>query len=200
MSEQNTEQRRFSLRLTEGALNQIRLRADTLQMSVNRYLLYAAEQEMKQAGEASLSAGEDVPQRLIIRLSEEQRETISKRAAARGLSIRQYMDWLLNKRSDVDIRIAVTDFEAVEKQIDDLITVFNGVASVIIRSGKVYEGELKTLLSAMQEINEYFKKLYREEHDNRYRLYAECRKKVFAEIDKVSFIRRNRIGDKNRPG
>nr|MCR5789603.1 hypothetical protein [Lachnospiraceae bacterium] len=160
------------------------------------YLLYAVEQEMKQSDTELRSSEEAAPTRLIIRLSEEQREEISRRAADRGLSIRQYMDWLLNKRSDVDIRIAVTDFEAVEKQVDDLITVFNGVASVIIRSGKVYEGELKTLLSSMQEINEYFKKLYREEHDNRYRLYAECRKRVFEDIDKARFIKRNRIKEK----
>lgn len=166
-------------------------------MSINRYLLYAAEKEMSQPDTTLVPQAESVPKRLIINLSAEQREMIRKRAAGKALSIRQYMDWLPNKRSEVDIRIAVTDFEAVEKQVDELITVFNGVASVIIRSGKVYEGELKTLLAAMQEINEYFKKLYREEHDNRYKLYAECRRRVFDEIDKAAFIKRNRPESKN---
>ena len=196
MKNRNTERKCYSLRLPKEALDQIGQRADDLKMSINRYLLYAVKKEMEQTDLDITHTNELTPQRLIIRLSDEQREEIGKRAADRGLSIRQYMDWLLNKRSDVDIRIAVTDFEAVEKQVDDLITVFNGVASVIIRSGKVYEGELKTLLSSMQEINEYFKKLYREEHDNRYRLYAECRKRVFEDIDKARFIKRNRIKEK----
>ena len=197
-----SEQKRISLRLSEEKLSQIRERADSLHMSINQYLIHATNIELKQSGisyqEDPLNTKE-APQRLIIRLSEEQRETIRKRASERGLSIRQYMDFLLNQKSNVDIRIAVNDLEAVEKQVDDLITVFNGVASVIIRSGKIYEGELKTLLSSMQEINGYFKQLYQDEHDNRYQLYAECRKKIFEEIGKASFIRRNRIGsiDKN---
>ena len=192
MKDLDTEKKCYSLRLSKDALEQISQRAGTLKMSINRYLLYAAEKEMSQLDTTLVPQAESVPKRLIINLSAEQRETIRKRAVARGLSIRQYMDWLLNKRSDVNIRIAVTDFETVEKQVDELITVFNGVASVIIRSGKVYEGELKTLLSSMQEINEYFKKLYREEHDNRYKLYAESRRRVFDEIDKAAFIKRNR--------
>lgn len=196
MKDIDTEKKCYSLRLSKDALEQISQRAATLKMSINRYLLYAAEKEMDQPDTTLVPQAESVPKRLIINLSEEQREKIRKRAADKGLSVRQYMDWLLNKRSDVDIRIAVTDFETVEKQVDELITVFNGVASVIIRSGKVYEGELKTLLSSMQEINEYFKKLYREEHDNRYKLYAECRKKVFEDIDKARFIKRNRIKEK----
>ena len=193
----NETEKRFSLRLSEEKLKQVQERAKALGMSINRYLLYAIGQDLKQTGATDLTTTDYVPQRLIINLSEEQREIIRKRASDMGLSIRQYMDWLLNKRSDVNIRIAVTDFEAVEKQVDELITVFNGVASVILRSGKIYEGELRTLLSAVQEINECFKKLYREEHDNRYRLYAECRKKVFEEIDKASFIKRNRLADRS---
>ena len=194
MKTKGTE-KRFSLRLSEESLKQVQERAKSLQMSINAYLLYAARKEMEENGIGPIREAKAIPRRLIIHLSEEQREEIGRRAADRGLSIRQYMDWLVNKRSDVDIRIAVTDFEAVEKQVDELITVFNGVASVIIRSGKVYEGELKTLLSSMQEINEYFKKLYREEHDNRYRLYAECRKRVFEDIDKARFIKRNRVNE-----
>ena len=192
------EQKRLSLRMSEEKLSQIRERADSLHMSINQYLLHAADIEITQAGinYQRPQIEKEAPQRLVIRLSEEQRETI--RTSERGLSIRQYMDFLLNKRSDVDIRIAVTDLEAVEKQVDDLITVFNGVASVIIRSGKIYEGELKTLLSSMQEINKYFKKLYQDEHDNRYQLYAECRRRIFEEIDKASFIKRNRIGSKDQ--
>ena len=193
----NETEKRFSMRLSEEKLKQVQERAKALGMSINRYLLYAIGQDLKQTGATDLTTTDYVPQRLIINLSEEQREIIRKRASDMGLSIRQYMDWLLNKRSDVNIRIAVTDFEAVEKQVDELITVFNGVASVILRSGKIYEGELRTLLSAVQEINECFKKLYREEHDNRYRLYAECRKKVFEEIDKASFIKRNRLADRS---
>ena len=194
------EQKRLSLRMSEEKLSQIRERADSLHMSINQYLLHAADIEITQAGinYQRPQIEKEAPQRLVIRLSEEQRETIRRRASERGLSIRQYMDFLLNKRSDVDIRIAVTDLEAVEKQVDDLITVFNGVASVIIRSGKIYEGELKTLLSSMQEINKYFKKLYQDEHDNRYQLYAECRRRIFEEIDKASFIKRNRIGSKDQ--
>lgn len=197
MKDTDIEKKRYSLRLSRDGLEKISQRAGTLKMSINRYLLYAAEKEMSQPDTTLVPQAESVPKRLIINLSAEQREMIRKRAAGKALSIRQYMDWLLNKRSEVDIRIAVTDFEAVEKQVDELITVFNGVASVIIRSGKVYEGELKTLLAAMQEINEYFKKLYREEHDNRYKLYAECRRRVFDEIDKAAFIKRNRPESKN---
>ena len=197
MKDTDIEKKRYSLRLSRDGLEKISQRAGTLKMSINRYLLYAAEKEMSQPDTTLVPQAESVPKRLIINLSAEQREMIRKHAAGKALSIRQYMDWLLNKRSEVDIRIAVTDFEAVEKQVDELITVFNGVASVIIRSGKVYEGELKTLLAAMQEINEYFKKLYREEHDNRYKLYAECRRRVFDEIDKAAFIKRNRPESKN---
>lgn len=194
------EQKRISLRLSAEKLTQLHERADSLHMSINQYLLHAADIEIMQAGinYQRPQIEKEAPQRLVIRLSEEQRETIRKRASERGLSIRQYMDFLLNQKSNVDIRIAVTDLEAVEKQVDDLITVFNGVASVIIRSGKVYEGELKTLLSSMQEINKYFKKLYQDEHDNRYQLYAECRRRIFEEIDKASFIKRNRIGSKDQ--
>lgn len=196
MTKQNEKKKSYLLRIPENSFDQICKRASELGMSTNKYLLHSAEEEMKQADAEAVSTNEVVPKKMTIRLSEEQRELIRKRASARGLSIRQYMDWLLNKRSDVDITIAVTDFEAIEKQVDDLITVFNGVASVIIRSGKVYEGELNTLLASMNEINEYFKKLYRDEHDNRYQLYAECRKRLFEDIEKASFIKRNRIKDK----
>ena len=65
----NETEKRFSMRLSEEKLKQVQERAKALGMSINRYLLYAIGQDLKQTGATDLTTTDYVPQRLIINTS-----------------------------------------------------------------------------------------------------------------------------------
>ena len=179
------------LRLTEDVVRELRKRAEENGSTFNGYLERVIEDHLREKG---YYKEEEIPDRIRISVSKETKARLKERCRETGMSVKEQLEEFLCKKNDVHVEIMVTDLLQLLRKMDLIVTLINGVYTVMAKSGKVYEGEMQTILRYVREMNEKVNLIFETEYRDRSEILVDVRKRIYKET-RVPMIRRK---DKSR--
>ncbi len=119
---------------------------------------------------------------LYLILSDSEKEKLVKDANAHGLDVKNYLHDLISRKSFVNVVPSVYDIQPYLDKTNEIVVLINGLITVIIRSGKVYDHEIEKVKELLEELVMISRKVYLEERSNRSKLYKKSKKLLYESI------------------
>ena len=184
----------IKLRIPDDMAIKLKNTAEDNSLTVNGFMKQILDKTL--SGQSLDTVAPDLPDTLKVKVTPERKQEIMENASMLNLSISNYLNELICKKSTVNIEISVNDLQDFENEICTMVKMVNGIVTVLLRSDKVYEQDVQKILSLMDSINSKFNQIYQQELNDRKKLYEESRKRVFAEIDRNKLTRISSHGKK----
>lgn len=184
----------IKLRIPDDMAIKLKNTAEDNSLTVNGFMKQILDKTL--SGQSLDTVAPDLPDTLKVKVTPERKQEIMENASMLNLSISNYLNELICKKSTVNIEISVNDLQDFENEICTMVKMVNGIVTVLLRSDKVYEQDVQKILSLMGDINSKFNQIYQQELNDRKKLYEESRKRVFAEIDRNKLTRISSHGKK----
>lgn len=184
----------IKLRIPDDMAIKLKNIAEDNSLTVNGFMKQVLDKTL--SGQSLDTITPDLPDTLKVKVTPERKQEIMENASMLNLSISNYLNELICKKSTVDVEISVNDLQDFENEICTMVKMVNGIVTVLLRSDKVYEQDVQKILSLMSDINGKFNQIYQQELNDRKKLYEESRKRVFTEIDRNKLTRISSHGKK----
>ncbi len=156
-------------------------------MSVNAYIESLVKKDMTGV-QVSPEKISKVKGELRLYLSEDDKELLRQKAEDLKLTPSEYISYVLSKSTGATVLIQLQDLNGMLDAFDSMAKAVNGMMSFILRGdNNINSTDVEKVIELMESLNRKCNETYVYELQDRKKLYAEAKKKIFSAVKDSSF-------------